>query len=140
MALITVAFYETRYGSGDAAQIQGFIDDVSAEIVDYVAQFDNDSDNPINPEAWDENTAPDAIQAVVARVVNRAIGNPYGISQEGLGDHQRSFTVGAAGGMMSPKDRRIVRRAAEAPAFVNVEMVGYLPLDPRDLPEDDLVL
>jgi len=139
MALITVAFYEDRYGSGDATQVQGFIDDVSAEVVDYVSMLDTDSDNPITPEDWDETTAPAAVKAAVARIVNRAIGNPFGISQEGLGDHQRTFSVGAAGGMMSPKDKRIIRRAAGAFGVQNAQLEGYLPLEPETL-ETDLVL
>lgn len=140
MALITVAFYEARYGSGDATQIAAFIDDVSSEIQDYVATLDTDSDNPINPGDWDETTTPEAIQAAAARITNRAIGNPYGISQEGLGDHQRSFSVGAAGGMMSPKDKRIIRRAAGASGVQNAELEGYLPLEREDLGDDDLKL
>lgn len=133
MALIDVSFYEARYGSGDAAQIQAFIDDVSAEVTDYVAMLDRDLTTPINADAWDENTTPAGVQAAVARIVNRAIGNPLGISQEGLGDHQRTFTIGGAGGMMSPKDKRIIRRAAGASGGQSLELEGYLPLEREDL-------
>ena len=143
MALITEAFYATRYGSGTTAQIEAFIDDVSAEIVDYVNLLDIDPDDPIDADDWNttDNQAPDAIQGVVARVVNRSIGNPFGISQEGLGDHQRTFTVGSAGGMLSPKDKRIIRRAVQRSGFKAVTLEGYLPVEPRTLdPENDLVL
>jgi hypothetical protein len=135
-ALITEAFYTARYGTGNSAQITAFIADVSAEIVDYVNTLDTDSVNPIDADDWDETNAPAAIQAVVARVVNRAIGNPLGISQEGLGDHQRSFSVGMSGGMMSPKDKRIIRRAAGASGGQNLGMEGYLPLEPGPLEAD----
>jgi hypothetical protein len=130
MALITVTDYTDRYGSGggDTTQIKAMIDDVSAEIVDYALMLDADS----GADDWgvgETDTAPPAaIAAACARIVNRAIGNPFGISQEGLGDHQRTFTVGASGGMMSPKDRRIVRRAAGLSGAKALEMEGYLPL------------
>lgn len=139
MALITESFYTDRYGPGDSTQIAAFIDDVSAEVVDYLNTLDRDADNPIDAGDWDDTTAPAAVQAAVARIVNRAIGNPFGIQQEGLGDHQRTFTVGAAGGMMSPKDKRIIRRAAGASAAVNQHLEGYLPLTP-DAPDGDLGL
>ena len=131
MALITTTEYTDRYGSGDTTQVQAFIDDVSAEIVDYVLSLDADS----GADEWGvgvaETAPPAGVAAVCARVVNRSIGNPYGISQEGLGDHQRTFTVGAAGGMMSPKDRRIVRRAAGVSASKDLTLEGYLPLVPE---------
>jgi len=136
VALITEAFYTARYGSGTSAQIAAFIADVSAEVVDYVNTLDTDSDNPIDADDWDDTTAPAAIQGVVARIVNRAIGNPLGISQEGLGDHQRSFSVGMSGGMMSPKDKRIIRRAAGASGAQTSQMEGYLPLEPVPLESD----
>lgn len=138
MSLITVAFYETRYGAGDAAQIQAFIDDVSGEVVDYVDSLDNDTDDPINASAWDETTTPTAVQSVVARVVNRSIGNPFGISQEGLGDHQRTFVSGSAGGTLAPKDKKIIRRAIGRLGANTVSLEGYLPLDPVTV--DDLGL
>jgi len=131
MALITVTDYTERYGSGDTTQIQAVVDDVSAEIVDYALMLDADS----GADAWgveEADTAPPAgVAAACARIVNRAIGNPLGISQEGLGDHQRTFTVGASGGMMSPKDRRIIRRAANLSGAKALEMEGYLPLSPE---------
>ena len=136
MALITEAFYTARYGSGNSAQITAFIADVSAEVVDYVNTLDTDSVDPIDADDWDDITAPAAIQGAVARIVNRAIGNPLGISQEGLGDHQRSFTVGMSGGMMSPKDKRIIRRAAGASGAQTSQMEGYLPLEPAPLESD----
>jgi hypothetical protein len=138
MALITTTDYTDRYGDGDTTQIVAFIEDVSAEIVDYVMMLDADS----GADSWGvdsgETAPPDAIAAVCARVVNRSIGNPYGIRQEGLGDHQRTFTVGAAGGMMSPKDRRIIRRAAGVSGHKTLGMEGYLPLETETL--DDMTL
>lgn len=130
-ALITEAFYTARYGTGTTAQINAFILDASAEVVDYLTTLDTDSVNPIDADEWNttDNQAPAAIKAVVARVVNRAIGNPFGISQEGLGDHQRSFSVGMSGGMMSPKDKRIIRRAAGAWGAQTVTLEGYLPVE-----------
>lgn len=138
--LITEAFYTTRYGAGTSAQIAAFISDVSAEVVDYVDSLDNDTDDPITASAWTTVTAPTAIQSVVARVVNRSIGNPYGISQEGLGDHQRTFVSGAAGGTLAPKDKKIIRRAVGRLGVNMVQLEGYLPLDPVYLGADDLVL
>lgn len=134
-ALITEAFYVARYGAGTTAQIEAFITDVSAEVVDYLNTLDTDSVNPIDADDWDDTTCPAAIKAAVARIVNRAISNPFGISQEGLGDHQRSFTVGTSGGMMSPKDKRIIRRAAGASAAQTSLMQGYLPTE-VELSED----
>ena len=138
MALITTTDYTNRYGSGDTTQIAAFIDDVSAEIIDYVLMLDSDSGADDWGVGSGETAPPAGVAAVCARVVNRSIGNPYGISQEGLGDHQRTFTVGAAGGMMSPKDRRIVRRAAGVSGHVDMDMVGYLPLRPEVT--DDITL
>lgn len=140
-ALITEAFYTARYGAGTTAQIEAFIADASAEVVDYLTTLDTDSVNPIDADEWNTTTnpAPAAIQSVIARVVNRAIGNPLGISQEGLGDHQRSFSMGMSGGMMSPKDKRIIRRAAGALGAQNFQMEGYLPI-PRDTLDPDLGL
>jgi len=138
-ALITEAFYTARYGAGTTAQIEAFITDVSAEVVDYVNTLDTDSVNPIDADAWDDITCPAAIQAAVARIVNRSIGNPLGISQEGLGDHQRSFSMGMSGGMMSPKDKRIIRRAAGVLGAQNFQMEGYLPI-PRDTLDPDIGL
>ena len=138
MALITRTDYTDRYGDNDTTQLVAFIDDVSAEIVDYVLSLDADS----GADEWGvgsaETAPPAGIASVCARIVNRSIGNPYGISQEGLGDHQRPFTVGAAGGMMSPKDRRIVRRAAGVSGHKQVDMEGYLPLTPET--SDDVTL
>lgn len=142
MALITVSFLEDRIGSvSDATKAQARIDDVSAEVVDYVALFDNDSDDPIGQDSWDESTTPASVQAVVARVVERALTNPYGVTQEGLGDHQWSFPSGASGATLGPKDRRQIRRAIGRLGMVEVTQEGYMPVEPRGFDADnELVL
>lgn len=140
MALISVAFLEARIGDQDDAKAQARIDDVSAEVVDYVALFDNDPDEPIGQDTWDETTTPASVQAVVARVVERSLSNPLGVSQEGLGDHNWSFPSGAAGATLAPKDRRQIRRAIRRLGVVEVTQEGYLPLEPLATNDNDLVL
>lgn len=141
MALLTVAQYETRYGAvSDAAQTQAHIDDVSAEVVDYVTLFDTDSDDPIGQAAWDESTVPQAIKGVVARAVNRAMSNPLGRTGEQLGDHNWQAPMAASGGTLGPKDRKIIKKAIGRLGVGTVQLEGYLPVEPRRLTEDDLVL
>jgi len=129
-ALITAAQYQTRYGTvSDTDKLEAHIDDVSAEVVDYVATMDNDTDNPVGQAAWGiesgDTAPPQAIVGVVARVVNRAMSNPTGATQEGLGDHNWSFALGGAGGMLSPKDRKIIRRAIGKNGVGTVYLEGY---------------
>lgn len=141
MALITVSFLEDRVGTVDPVKAQARIDDVSAEVVDYVALFDNDPDDPIGQDAWDEATTPASVQAVVARVVERSLSNPMGVTQEGLGDHNWSFPMGASGATLGPKDRRQIRRAIRRLGVVEVTQEGYLPVEPEGFdPDMDLVL
>lgn len=133
MALIDVTFYETRYGATSSdTQVAAFIDDISAEVVDYVTVLGYDASD------WGVDSGdtepPAAVQGVVARVVNRALSNPLGVSSEGLGDHNITFTLGQSGGTLGPKDRRIIRRAIRKLGVVALDMDGYLPL------EDDLVI
>lgn len=138
MALITVTDYTSRFGTGDTSQIVAFIDDVSAEIVDYVMMLDSDS----GADEWGvdsgETAPPSAIVAACARIVHRAVGNPLGVSQEALGDHQRTLILASSGGMMSPKDRRIIRRAAGVSGGKQLDQEGYLPLQPEITDEYEL--
>lgn len=137
MSLITVTQLEERYGAVDEARAQAHIDDISAEIVDYVNILDTDSDNPIDADEWTPNTTPQAIIGVTARAVNRALSNPFGVTQEALGDHSITFTSGASGGTLSPKDKRIIRRAIGRLGINTVQLEGYLPVEP-DLTELDV--
>jgi hypothetical protein len=130
MALITVGELEDRYGAVDPNQAQAHIDDVSAEVVDYVTVLDTDADNPIDPASWTEATVPAAIKGVVARVVNRALTNPLARTGEQLGDHNWQAPMGASGGTLGPKDRRIIRRAVRRLGVSTVRLEGELPLDP----------
>ncbi len=138
-ALITAADYQTRYGTvSDTDKLEAHILDVSAEVVDYVATMDNDTDSPVGQDDWGvgsgDTSPPQAIVGVVARVVNRAMSNPTGATQEGLGDHSWSFALGGAGGMLSPKDRKIIRRAVGRLGVTSVYLEGYnnLPSDVVD--------
>lgn len=130
MALITAAQYQTRYGTvSDTDKLAAHIDDVSAEVVDYVATMDNDTANPIGQASWGVDTGetapPQVIVGVVARVVNRAMSNPAGATQEALGDHSWAFSLAGAGGMLSPKDRKIIRRAVGRLGVNTVNLEGY---------------
>jgi hypothetical protein len=140
MALLTVAELETTAGPVDETKAAAHIDYVSAEVVDYVTILDTDSDNPISPDDWDETTVPTAIKSVVARVVERAITNPLGRTGEQLGDHNWQAPMGASGGTLGPKDRRIIRRAVGRLGVSTVGLTGYLPVEPRLSDQDDLVL
>jgi len=140
MALLTVSELEDRYGSVDETKAAAHIDDVSAEVVDYVTILDTDADNLISPEDWDETTVPAAIKAVVARVVNRALDNPLARTGEQLGDHNWQAPMAASGGTLGPKDHRIIRRAVRRLGVSTVGLTGYLPVEPRISDEDDLVL
>lgn len=139
MALITTAYYETLYGQvGDEAKLSAHIDGVSDEIVDYVALFD-DEDEPINADEWGtasgDTEPPGSIQYVCARVVNRALANPFGVTQEGLGDHNVTYATGASGGTLGPKDKRIIRRAIGRLGVNTVALEGFLPIEPESLVE-----
>lgn len=127
MALLTVSELEARYGTVDATGAQAHIDDVSAEVVDYVTILDSDPDALISPESWDESTVPAAIKGVVARVVNRALFNPIGVTGEQLGDHNRQMPSAASGGTLGPKDRRIIRKAVRRLGVGTVRLEGDLP-------------
>lgn len=140
MALLTVAELEDRYGSVDATKAQAHIDDVSAEVVDYVTILDTDADDPITPGDWDDETVPAAIKGVVARVVNRALTNPLARTGEQLGDHNWQAPMAASGGTLGPKDRRIIRRAVRRLGVATVGLTGDLPLESFTLSDDDLVL
>lgn len=140
MALLTVAELEARYGSVDETKAEAHIDDVSAEVVDYVTILDTDADDLISPEDWDDETVPAAIKGVVARVVNRALTNPLARTGEQLGDHNWQAPMAASGGTLGPKDRRIIRRAVGRLGVSTVGLTGYLPVEPRISDEDDLVL
>lgn len=134
MALISVAFLEDRIGTVDETKAQARIDDVSAEVVDYVNMLD--VNGSVNADDWDESTTPASVQAVVARVVERALRNPMGVSQEGLGDHQWTFAMGASGATLGPKDRRQIRRAVSLNGVKMVTQEGYIPLEPEGLEPD----
>lgn len=129
--LITVAQLEARYGTKDATAAHMHILDVSAEVVDYV----NDSDIT---DSWTPTTTPAAVQGVVARVVNRALTNPMARTGEQLGDHNWQAPMGASGGTLGPKDRKIIRRATGQLGARQIDLEGYLPLEPAGL--DDLSL
>ena len=128
MALLTVAELEARYGTVDAVAAAAHIDDVGAEIVDYVTILDTDADNLISPALWTSATVPDAIKGVVARVVNRALRNPLGVTGEQLGDHNMQMPGAMSGGTLAPKDRRIIRRAVGRLGVSTVGLTGDLPL------------
>lgn len=137
-ALITAAQYQTRYGTvSDTDKLEAHIDDVSAEIVDYATVLGSTTATSWGVESGDTDP-PDALVGVVARVVNRAMSNPSGATQEGLGDHSWSFALGGAGGMLSPKDKKIIRRAISANGARSHQADSWMPLEPVD--QDEITL
>lgn len=126
--LLTVAELEARYGPVDAAKAAAHIDDVSAEVVDYVTILDTGVVK-INPHLWTSATAPKAVKGVVARVVYRGIRNPLGVTGEQLGDHNLQMPAAVSGGTLGPKDRRIIRRAVRRVGVSTVGLTGYLPVE-----------
>lgn len=113
---------------------------MSAEVVDYANQLGVDAADDWGVESG-ETEPPGAVQATVARVVNRSIANPFGYSGEQLGDHNYQMPSGAAGGTLAPKDKKIIRRAVGKLGAGTHDLEGFLPLEPRGFDGDsELVL
>lgn len=123
MALISLEFYETRYGAGDDDQLEAFIDDASALVVDYVTALHVDA------SSWDETTTPPGVQSVVAQMVSRTLFNPQGLTGENLGDHGWQNNPRSAVGMMiAPSEKRAIRHACGLPVGGILQLDTDLPL------------
>lgn len=132
--LLTVAELVARPGFEglDSGQAQALIDDASA-LAREAARGTLD--------AVESPATPPAIVAVIVHMIRRGWQNPRGLAQEQLGDYSYSTGGNAVATLyLTPRERRLVRRAAGVLGVSSLTLTSNLPLQPDEpLDSDDLL-
>lgn len=136
--LITVDQLQESYDIESESRAAGVISDVSALVISYAQHVGVAS---TTTDTWDETATPDAIQAVVKSIVYGVLDNPAGYTGETLGDHGwQSNPRSRLGVLLGREEKRAIRQAVGKSSFGDVTQEGYLPVQPKVLTDDDLVL
>lgn len=105
------AEFARRNGNAIVDNVVGLLDQAADAIEAYAGR------------EWTDDTVPDPVVRVAAAMVERAVGNPTGVTQQSAGAFAVSYGPEAASRLyLTAAEKRVVRRAA---GRSNVGVVGF---------------